>query len=174
VNILESDRLTLSAFSNQDAEFLLQLMNQPDYHRYIGDRGLRTLADAEKYIRETIVAAYKDKGFGFWVLKRKNSGGAGEKRVGFAGIIKRDELDRPDVGYAITKNAAGNGYAQEITAAVLAHARDTLKLKEVCAITNSDNDRSINVLIKNGFVFETQSVVFEDGEQLNIYRRDLL
>lgn len=165
MKVLETSRLSLHEFEISDAPFLLEIMNQPDYHRYIGDRGLRTVADAETYIKEKLITEYKKRGFGFWLMRLKD----GMSPVGFAGIIVRDELDEPDVGYAIHEDFAGNGYAEEATRGVLKYVTEFLRFPVICAITDPDNKASINVLIKCGFHFEKQALVFADEAELNIY-----
>ena len=169
MKILETSRLSLHEFKVADAAFLLNIMNQPAYHQYIGDRGLRSISDAEKYIREIFESAYEKRGFGFWIVKLKET----KAPVGFAGLAVRDELEQPDVGYAIQQEHAGNGYAEEATRGVLEYIRNFLNLPLICAITSPDNKASINVLIKCGFHFERCAPVFEDNEELNIYKLEL-
>lgn len=166
--ILETDRLSLHHFETIDAAFLLEVMNHPNYHRFIGDRGLRSVEDAEIYIKEKLINAYKDLGFGFWIVRLHNSG----ERVGFAGVLRREMLDEPDVGYAVHEKFAGQGLAQEATRGVLNYARETLGLRRVCAITDVDNYASINVLMKCGFEFSEKQKVFDDDE-LNIFKLTL-
>ena len=166
MKVLETSRLSLHEFELSDAAFLLEVMNQPDYHRYIGDRGLRTVAEAETYIREKFISEYNRRGFGFWLVRLKDR----MIPVGFAGIIMRDELDEPDVGYAIHETFAGNGYAEEATRGNLKYIAEFLDVPVICAITDPDNKASINVLMKCGFHFDRQAPVFSDGEELNIYK----
>ena len=164
--ILETNRLTLHEFKKSDAVFLLNIMNQPDYHRYIGDRGIRTIENAETYIAEKFEASYRHLGFGFWLIREKES----RTPVGFAGLIKREELSEPDVGYAIDEKMSGNGFAEEATRGILTYVRDVLSFPVVSAITDPENHASINVLTKCGFHFDECVPVFDDGEALNVYR----
>jgi RimJ/RimL family protein N-acetyltransferase len=166
MKVLETSRLSLHEFERSDAPFLLEVMNQPDYHRYIGDRGLRTVGDAETYIRERLISEYKKRGFGFWLVRRKD----GMTPVGFAGIVVRDELDEPDVGYAIHESFAGHGYAEEATRGILKYIAELLDFPVICAITDPHNKASINVLMKCGFQFNRQALVFADEAELNIYK----
>jgi RimJ/RimL family protein N-acetyltransferase len=166
MKILETSRLSLHEFEPSDASFLLEVMNQPDYHRFIGDRGLRTVGDAETYIKEKLITEYKKRGFGFWLVRLKDD----MSPVGFAGIIVRDELDEPDVGYAIHEIFAGNGYAEEATRGILKYIAGFLHFPVICAITDPDNKASINVLTKCGFDFDRQALVFADEAELNIYK----
>ena len=166
MKVLETSRLSLHQFELSDAPFLLEVMNQPDYHRYIGDRGLRTVVDAETYIKEKLISVYGKRGFGFWLVRLKD----GMTPVGFGGIIVRDELDEPDVGYAIHETFAGNGYAEEATRGILNYIAEFLDFPVICAITDPDNRASINVLMKCGFHFDRHALVFADEAELNIYK----
>ena len=122
------------------------------------------IASGSKY--RCVESEYKKRGFGFWIIKRKET----KESIGFAGLVVRDELDQPDVGYAIQQEHAGNGYAEEATRGVLEYIRNFLNLPLICAITSPGNKASINVLTKCGFHFEKCAPVFEDNEELNIYK----
>lgn len=167
--ILETDRLAFHEFEVADAPFLLEVMNHPDYHKFIGDRGLRSVEDAENYIREKLIGAYTEFGFGFWIARLRETG----ERAGLAGVLRRDMLDAPDVGYAIHQKFKGKGLAQEATRGVLKYAKVALGFHRVCAITNVENQASINVLMKCGFEFSERRKVFEDNDELNIYALNL-
>lgn len=165
--VLETGRLALHHFEKGDAAFLLEIMNHRDYHAFVGDRQLRSVGDAEVYIADKMIPPYKELGFGFWVMRLRESG----ERVGFAGIIKREALDDADVGYAVHETHYGKGLAQEATRGVLAYAGQTLGFSRVSAITNPDNTASINVLMKCGFAFEKKTTFQEDD--VNLYARSL-
>lgn len=167
--ILETDRLSLHQFETEDATFLLEVMNHPDYHRFIGNRNLRSVEDAEVYINEKMISVYEKQGFGFWMARLRESG----ERAGFAGVLQRDVLGEPDVGYALHEKFWRQGLAQEATRGVLKYARETLNFSKVCAITDVENHASINVLLKCGFEFLERRRVFEDDDELNIYTLDL-
>lgn len=165
--VLETERLSLHHFKKGDAAFLLEIMNHRDYHAFIGDRQLRSVDDAEVYIEEKMIPPYEELGFGFWVMRLRETG----EQVGFAGIIKREALDDADVGYAVHEKFYGKGIAQEATRGVLVYAKETLGFSKVSAITNPDNTASINVLMKCGFAFEKKTMFMEDD--VNLYVRTL-
>ena len=148
--VLETERLVLREVEAGDAAFILDLLNSAGFIANIGDRGVRTLDEAAGYIRERVLASYAAHGFGMWLAERKSDGGA----VGLAGLVKRDGLDEPDLGYALVELAWGQGYAQEAAAAVLKHARDALGLRKLAAITTPENYASMAVLRKIGFTFQ--------------------
>jgi RimJ/RimL family protein N-acetyltransferase len=149
VSVLETERLTLREATEDDAPFVLELLNSRGFIEGIADRGVRTLEQARDYIRERMVAQYREHGFGMWVATPKDESAP----VGLAGLVKRDVLPHVDVGYAFLERAWGRGYAQEAAAAVLRHAREALGLQTVVAITSPDNRASQRVLEKIGLRF---------------------
>jgi RimJ/RimL family protein N-acetyltransferase len=150
VIVLTTDRLILRHFSPDDAAFILELLNDPAWLRFIGDRGVRTLDDARAYILKSAVASYERLGFGLYLTERKVDG----VPVGICGLLKRDDLPDVEVGFALLPRFCSQGYAFEAAAASLAHGRGVLGLKRIAAITAPDNDRSIRLLGKLGFSFE--------------------
>ena len=150
MKILETERLSLRPLSALDAQFILQLLNEPSWLHFIGDRGVRSLEDARSYIQNGPVAMYARLGFGLLVAELKESG----EPAGLCGLIKRDFLDDVDIGYGFLPEYWGKGYAYEAAGAVMAYATETLGLKRVLAITSLDNDRSGRLLEKLGFEYE--------------------
>lgn len=143
--ILETARLTLSELTAEDAPFILDLLMSRGFRENIGDRGVRDLEGARGYI-ERARAGYAANGFGLWRCDVKATGEA----AGLCGLVKRDGLEHPDVGYALLERFWGRGYASEAAAASLAYARDVLGLAVVVAITTPSNLGSIAVLKKIG------------------------
>jgi [ribosomal protein S5]-alanine N-acetyltransferase len=148
--VLETQRLALRTADEGDAAFILALLNSPGFIANIGDRGVRTEVEAASYVRERVLASYRDHGFGMWVVVETKT----SDLIGLAGLVKRDGLDMPDVGYAFLPGAWGQGYAQEAAAAVVRHARERLGLGRLAAITTSENHASMAVLRKVGFAFQ--------------------
>ena len=147
--VLETERLRLRQFADSDAEFVLELLNEPSWLRFIGDRGVRTLDDARSYITNGPKAMYARHGFSLLVVERKTDGAA----LGMCGLIQRDSLDAPDIGYAFLPRAWGQGYAREAAAAVLAHGHSALALPRIHAITDPENTASIRLLEDLGMRF---------------------
>ncbi|RQP25851.1 GNAT family N-acetyltransferase [Piscinibacter terrae] len=150
MSILETERTRLRELHEGDAAFTLELLNEPGWLRFIGDRGIRTEDAAREYIEKGPVAMYGKHGFGLWAVERKSDGAT----LGMCGLIKRDTLDDVDIGFAFLERHSGQGYAFEAANAVMAHALQTLKLPRVVAITSVDNDKSIRLLGKVGLKFE--------------------
>ncbi len=129
---------------------MLRLVNEPTFLRYIGDRGVRSIADARRYIAEGPVAGYTKHGHGLMRVVRKADGVA----VGMCGVLKRDTLPDPDIGFSFFPEYWSQGYALESASAVMRHARETLRLGRILAITSKDNEPSMRLLGKLGFRFD--------------------
>ncbi len=168
--ILETERLRLEAFTLDDAPFILQLVNERGFHRYIGDRGVRTLEDARRYLSERVIDSYTRQGFGLWRVELKSDG----TPVGMCGLLQRDFMEDIDIGYALLETRQGQGYAAEAAAGTLAYARDILGLTQVKAIVSPDNARSIHLLAGLGFVFESTRAWPGSSETVAVYGRLLL
>jgi [ribosomal protein S5]-alanine N-acetyltransferase len=148
--ILETERLRLRAVRLDDAPFILRLLNEPSFLENIGDKGVRSLDDARKYIQEGPIASHQRHGFGLDLVLLKDSG----VPIGMCGLLKREHLEHPDLGYAFLPEFWSQGYAAESAAAVLANAHGALGLSTVLAVTNPDNRPSIRVLDRIGFALE--------------------
>lgn len=168
--VLETERLVLRPLTADDAEFILELLNEPSFLRYIGDRGVRTAADACRYIREGPMASYERFGFGLYRVELKASG----EPLGICGLLKRDELPDPDVGFAFLPRFWSKGYASESAAAVLAHARDALRLQRILAITSPDNTASMALLGKLGFRFDRMARMPGDEAEVRLFEARLI
>lgn len=152
MKVLETQRLALRHLQPDDAPFMLALLNDPGWMRYIGDRGVRTLEAARGYLEERLIPPYKRHGFGLWMVERREGGGS----MGVCGLVKRDNLPHPDLGYAFMPEYRGQGYARESALAVRDHATGVLGIKRLLAITSPANDASARLLARLGFVIEGQ------------------
>ena len=149
MKVLETPRLILRRLVLEDAPFVLELVNDPAWLQYIGDKHVHSLEDARSYIRKGPLDMYARLGFGLYMVTLKTG-----IRIGLCGLIKRDGLEHVDLGFALHERYRGRGYAREAAAAVLEHGRRNLGLKCILAITAPDNQRSIRLLETIGFVYE--------------------
>jgi RimJ/RimL family protein N-acetyltransferase len=147
---LETDRLSLRRLTPDDAPFILELLNDPGWLRFIGDRGVRTVEDARAYVSSGPVAMYERVGFGLYATERKEDA----VPMGICGLIKREGLDDIDIGFAFLPRFCANGYAEEAAYAVMAYGKRNLGLTRIVGITSPDNVRSIRLLKKLGMAFE--------------------
>jgi RimJ/RimL family protein N-acetyltransferase len=150
MTVLETERLILRHFNLDDAPFVLTLLNEPSFLRFIGDKKVRTLDDARQYIINGPRASYERHGFGLYRVELAGS----NTPIGMCGLLKRDELPDPDIGFAFLPDYWNKGFAFEAATAVLNYAREQLKIHRVLAIVNPDNDASIKLLEKLGLRFE--------------------
>jgi RimJ/RimL family protein N-acetyltransferase len=167
LHVLETERLVLRWLAAEDADFILELMNDPDWLRYIGDRGIRTADDARNYIATGPVAMYSRLGFGLYAVELKES----HAPIGICGLLKRDWLEEVDVGFAFLPAFRGMGYAHEAAAATLEHARTALGRDRILAIVSPENDDSIRLLTKLGLTFERMGQPAPDAKEVCIYGR---
>jgi len=147
---LHSARLDMRPFSEDDAAFILDLVNDADWLRFIGDKNVHSLDDARRYLRDGPIAMHARHGHGLCRVERRSDG----QVLGMCGLIKRDTLDDVDLGFAFLPQGRGQGYAREAAAAMLAHGFASLGLKRIVAITNLDNQASARVLEAVGMRFE--------------------
>ena len=166
MSALETERLVLHEFTEQDAPLVLRLVNEPAFLRYIGDRGVRTVDDARRYIADGPVAGYARYGHGLMRVVRK----ADAAEIGMCGVLKRDSLPDPDIGFSFFPDYWSQGYALESAQAVMRHARGTLGLGRILAITTKDNEPSMRLLRKLGFRFDR--LVTMGSEELCLFVSD--
>jgi RimJ/RimL family protein N-acetyltransferase len=162
--ILETDRLRLRKIAVTDAEFVHGLMNDPAYLEYIGDKGVRTVADAKRFLENVAIKSYDDNGFGHYVVELKRDG----TPIGTCGYVKRDELEHPDIGFAFLPEYRKHGYALESAKAILGFGIDRLGFKNVSAITTQNNERSGLLLAKLGFSFD-RLISMSNGDELRLF-----
>jgi [ribosomal protein S5]-alanine N-acetyltransferase len=148
MTIITTSRLALSELSEADAPFIIELLNSRGWLRFIGDRGVRNDNDARGYIVNGPMKSYKTNQFGLWLVSTTD-----QQPIGICGLIKRNHLPHPDLGFAFLPEFNGKGYAYESAAAVLQYAGNELKIPIVNAITSDDNENSLRLLFKLGFSF---------------------
>jgi RimJ/RimL family protein N-acetyltransferase len=148
--VLETMRLRIRPLTYLDAPFILELLNDDAFLRYIGDKKVRTLDDARSYIGQGPMASYAQHGYGLNLVELRETGAP----AGICGILKREALDAPDLGFAFLPAYRRLGFAHEASAAVLDDAAKRLGLSRVLAFTNPDNTASIGLLERLGFSFD--------------------
>ena len=165
MQIVVTERLILRTLVLEDAAFILELVNDPDWLRYIGDRGVRTLDDARGYIEKGPLDMHARYGFSLYRVELKSDG----TPIGLCGLIKRDTLPEVDLGFAFLARYRGRGYAREAAEATLAHARNALGLKHILAIVSPGNKRSIALLEKLGFSYEKNLLLAGGTDEVRLF-----
>jgi len=165
VAVLTTPRLALRELTKTDAPFMLQLLNEPSFIRNIGDRGVRTLDDAREYITNGPQASYARFGFGLDLVELRPA----RTPIGICGLLKRDQLPEPDIGFAFLPAYWSQGYALEAAAAVRDHARDGLELPRLLAIVSPSNAGSIRLLERLGFSYESMTRLTPEAHDVRLY-----
>jgi len=156
--------LVLRELDLDDAAFILELLNEPAFLRFIGDKGVRTLDGARDYMRKGPIDSYGRHGFGLYAACLLDG-----TPIGICGLVKRDGLTDADVGFAFLSRHCAKGYAAESASAVLVHARRVLRMPRIVAITAPENRGSIAVLEKIGLQFEGMIRLEDLGPELKLF-----
>ena len=163
--ILQTERLVLREMVESDAAFILQLLNEPSFLQYIGDKGVRTVEDAQAYIRGGPVASYSANGHGLYLVVLRDSG----TPIGMCGLVTRPTLAVPDIGFAFMPAYWSQGYAVEAAQAVMDYARDALGVKHIVAIASPDNTSSARLLGKIGLKFNRLISTADGGADVALF-----
>lgn len=166
--MLETERLILQPLAVTDAAFIIELLNDPDWLRNIGDRNVHTLADAERYVTDSPMAKYSQRVGGNHLVRLRTDG----TPIGTCGLLRRDGMDDVEIGYAFLPAWRGQGYAGEAVAALLHYGRQVLCLQRIAAIVTPGNTASIRLLEKLGFVLERTMTLPGETTLLNLLALD--
>ena len=162
---IETSRLKLRWLELTDADFIYQLVNDPQWLRFIGDKQVADLDGARRYIEDGPRAMYRQFGYGLNCVALKDS----DTPIGICGLLQRESLPQPDLGFAFLPGFRGQGYAREAADAILQHAYLILRQTRVAAIVNPDNHSSINLLSRLGFCIEKQIQIEPNPEFIDLY-----
>lgn len=147
---------------------MLELLNTPNWIKYIGDRNVKNVEEAEAYLKNGILKSYQESGFGFYklLLKEENN-----KIIGTSGLVKREQLENADIGFAMLPEYEGLGFGYESSVAIMELAKHKFKLDKILAITLENNFNSIKLLEKLGLSYEKKVKPFDDGEELLLFAK---
>lgn len=155
--------VTLRLLVESDAAFIVELLTDPDFVRFIGDRGVKNVDDARGYVGR-IRDSYTKHGFGLWVLEH------GGEVLGLCGLVKREGLPHVDVGYALLPRGRGRGLVRAGVVQTLERA-DAMGLDPLLAIVTQDNGPSRRVLETTGFTYLRLITLPGDPTELCLYER---
>ena len=165
----ETERLIIKPTNTEDAKFIFEIMNTPKYYKYIGDRNIKSLEDAENYIKNRMLLQYEKVGFGNFTIILKSD----DSKIGFVGIYLRDGLDIPDIGFAVFEEFEGKGYAFEAASELKKLAKTEFGLQKLSGITVEYNHSSRKLLEKLGLKFQKKFFMEGDPEELMYYETEL-
>ena len=163
--VARTERLILRQLCTDDAGFVLELVNDPDWLRYIGDKNVHSLDDARAYIEKGPMDMYRRVGFGLFRVELK----ANATPIGMCGLIKRDTLEDVDIGFAFLPAFRAQGYAREAARATLDYGRGVIGLRRIVAITSPDNAASGRLLEAVGLRFERMFPIAGEERQVRFY-----
>jgi len=162
--ITETQRLTLRCLTLTDAEFYLNLLNDPLWIKNIGDKGVHTIEAAREAIVSKHLAVQEKMGFSIYLVERTSDHAA----IGLCGLVRREQLDEIDIGYGFLPEYRGQGYASEAVESMIDFAKEKLKLSRLLAIVSPHNLASSNLLKKQGFNFK-EILHWQDKEAIELY-----
>jgi len=165
MKILETTRLSLFEIELSDNVFVHDLLNSPNWMKYIGDRGVHNHEDATKFISERLIKSYTEFGFGFYKMVLKETG----MDIGICGLIKRPELEFPDIGFAVFPEYEGCGFTSEAAFATMDYAKNRLGLEVILGVTSHDNFGSRRVLEKVGLSLVGNTKISTTDEDLLLF-----
>jgi RimJ/RimL family protein N-acetyltransferase len=168
MNILTTERLMLRELTIEDAGFILELTNDPEWLSNIGDRNVHDLNDAQNFILQGPISSYREHNFGMYAFCKKASENVEDSvPMGMCGLLQRDYLDRPDIGYATLPQYRRSGFTKEACIGVLTFSRDMHNIHSIFATVSPHNLDSTALLEKLGFSFLEQRIL--DGKDSLLY-----
>lgn len=157
-SIYKTNRLLLRTLTLTDAAFIFELVNTEGWRKFIGDRNVNTLDDADKYVQKILSNA----DIHYWVVTLQH----GKTAIGVISFIKRVYLEHHDIGFAFLPGYARQGFAFEAAAAVLANLLRSRRHLYILATIFKNNNTSIQLLKKLGFIFSKEIINGNDSLQL--------
>ena len=163
--VLETGRLQLRRLTTGDAEFLIEVFNDPAFIRFVGNRDIRTIDQAKEFLEKGPFESYRRHGFGHFLVTLKDAG----TPIGICGFVKRDSLEDTDIGFSLLPEFRAQGYAFEAASALMDYAVHILGFNRIVAIASPENASSIRLLEKLGLRFERMVKLSEDGQTLSLF-----
>tara|TARA_B100000700_G_scaffold268067_1_gene308475 strand:- start:2426 stop:2974 length:549 start_codon:yes stop_codon:yes gene_type:complete len=160
ISTWKTERLVVRPLKRSDAEFILTLLNEPEFIKQIADKQVRNRGDALNYIETGPQTQYRRHGLGLMLVERAQD----NKPIGLLGLLQRDFLDCPDIGYALSAAYTGQGYAIEAARSLMQRVAQHTELERLAAICNPTNRASLSLLDKLGFVEQGIIELPDDGQ----------
>lgn len=169
MNIATTARLSLDWLTLDDADFIVKLVNDPQWMVFIGDKSVRTRADALAYLSTGPLDMYDRLGYGLYRVSLRACGADKDQPVGICGLVRREGLGDADLGFAFLPAGRGRGYALEAAQAVLSYGFDALALPRIAAITLPHNQRACRLLERLGMSLHGAIRIPADGPDKLLY-----
>lgn len=168
-HVLRAERVLLRRLDVGDADFVIELLNEPSFREFIGDKAVQSVEDAQRYLAEGPIASYERHGFGLFLVSLLTD----DTRLGICGLVVREGFDDPDLGFAFLRRHWSKGYALEAARAVMNYAEKELQLDRVIAMADRDNHASVKLLDKLGFVYERMVRMPDESEDVCLFAKEI-
>ncbi|AYN00755.1 GNAT family N-acetyltransferase [Chryseobacterium sp. 3008163] len=166
--VYETERLIIRPMSLDDADLILELYNMPNFIKFIGNRNIHSLTDAENYIKAKFLPQFEKLGFGNYLIELKE----GNIKIGGVGIFEREGLDIVDIGFSVLERFEGKGYMFEAAQKVKSIGMDDFGLDKISAITSKDNFSSQKLIERLGLKFQKYVTLPNEDEELMYYETE--
>jgi len=166
--VYETERLIIRPMSLDDADLIFELYNMPKFIKFIGNRNINSLSDAENYIKSKFLPQFEKLGFGNYLIVLKD----GNKKIGGVGIFEREGLEIVDIGFSVLEEFEGKGYMFEAAQKVKSIGMDDFGLKKISAITVKDNFSSQKLIERLGLKFKKTVTLPNDSEELMYFETE--
>ncbi|MEJ6005863.1 GNAT family N-acetyltransferase [Paucibacter sp. AS339] len=164
--VLKTERLRLRWFAPGDEAFLLEQLQEETWKRNISDPGVTDLEAARVWMVEKLLVWHWPRGLGLWAVERASDG----ELMGMCGLLQRDYLPVPDIGYAFLPRYWGQGYAREAAQACRDYAHEVLGEPLLMASTATFNDDSGRLLEAIGMRHVDTRQLGENHELSKLYQ----
>ena len=161
--ILETDRMLVREYVEEDAEAFFKLNSDPEVLRFVPDKRLLNVEQARQILINHPIADYRKYGFGRGACILKSTG----EQIGFAGLKYLEELGEVDVAFRLMRTHWGQGLATEAALASVRFGFSDLGLKRIIGLVMPENIASVRVLEKTGLRY-VETVSFW-GHQFSKY-----
>ena len=167
-NSYETERLLIRPVSLEDADIIFQLYNMPNFIKFIGNKNINSLSDAENYIKSKFLPQIEKLGFGNYILVLKEE----NQKIGSMGIFQREGLDVADIGFSVLEKYEGKGLMFEAAQKVKSIGMEKFGLHKISAITSKDNFSSQKLIERLGLKFQKNVTLPNEDEELMYYETE--
>lgn len=167
-NFYETERLLIRPVSVDDADIIFRLYNMPNFIKFIGNKNINSLSDAENYIISKFLPQIEKLGFGNYILVLKE----GDQKIGSVGIFQREGLDVADIGFYVLEKYEGKGLMFEAAQKVRSIVMENFGLNKISAITSKDNFSSQKLIERLGLKFQKYVTLPNEDEELMYYETE--
>lgn len=164
-NFYETERLLIRPVAVDDTDIIFQLYNMPNFIKFIGNKNINSLSDAENYIKSKFLPQIEKRGFGNYILVLKE----GNQKIGSVGIFEREGLDVVDIGFSVLEKFEGKGLMFEAAQKVKSIGMEEFGLNKISAITSKDNFSSQKLIERIGLKFQKYVTLPNEDEELIYY-----